>query len=138
MSRISLKAVLIGFGASLLLDALIGTILLAILGGDAFVEGRSEQQVTEAMQGSTSSLAFLLCSVVLGSLTTVVGGYLAAHIAKSYPYFNALALGLLGAAFGLLFWPQYPLWFNLLGLLLVVPAALLGAHLLALTSRPHA
>jgi hypothetical protein len=138
MSRISLKAVLLGFGASLLLDALIGAILLAILDSDAFVDGRSEQQMTEAIQSSTSSLAFLASSIVLGTLTTVVGGYLAAHLAKSYPYFNALALGLLGAAFGLLFWAQYPLWFNLLGLLLVVPAALLGAHLLALTSRPHA
>jgi hypothetical protein len=138
MSRISLKAVVLGFGAVLVLDALVGAVLLAILGGDVLVEGKSEHQVIEAIQASGSGLAFLLSSVVLGSLTTVVGGYLAAHIAKSYPYFNALALGLLGGAFGLLFWPQYPLWFNLLGLVLVVPAALLGAHVLTLSSRAHA
>jgi hypothetical protein len=138
MSRISFKAVLLGFGAVLILDTLIGAALLAILGGDAFGEGRSEQQVNEAIQASVSSLAFLLSSVVLGSLTTVVGGYLAARIAKSYPYFNALALGLLGGAFGLLFSPQYPMWFNVLGLVLVVPAALLGAHLLTRISRARA
>jgi len=138
MARVSIHAVLLGFGAVLILDTLLGAALFAILGGDAFGEGGSEQQVKEAMQAAISSLAFLLPSMVLGSLTTVVGGYLAARIAKSYPYFNALALGLLGAAFGLLFWPQYPIWFNLLSLVLVVPAALLGAHLLTRSSRTRA
>ena len=138
MSRISFKAVLLGFGAVLVLDALVGAVLIAILGGDVLAEGKSEREIIEAIQASGSGPAFLLSSVVLGSLTTAVGGYLAARIARSYPYFNALALGLLGGAFGLLFWSQYPLWFNLLGLVLVVPAALLGAHLLTLASRAHA
>ena len=52
MSRISFKAVLLGFGAILILDTLIGAVLLAILGGDAFGEGKSKQQVSEAMQAS--------------------------------------------------------------------------------------
>ncbi|MCW5658437.1 MAG: hypothetical protein KIT60_12095 [Burkholderiaceae bacterium] len=130
MARINFKAVLLGFGAVLLLDTVVGLILFAVLG----VNTTTEQAVSQA----SSSLAFLLSSAVLGSLTTAVGGYLAARIAKSYPYFNALALGLVGAAFGLLFWPQYPVWFNILGLVLVVPAALLGAHLLAISSRAHA
>lgn len=130
MARINVKAVLLGFGAVLLLDTLVAIVLFAVLGAD----GTAEQAVSEAI----SNPAFLLSGVVLGSLTTVAGGYLAARIAKSYPYFNALALGLLGAAYGLLFWSQYPLWFNILGLALVVPAALLGAHLLAVSSRAHA
>ena len=130
MARVNVKAVLLGFGAVLLLDTLAGIVLFAVLGAD----GTAEQAVSEAI----SNPAFLLSGVVLGSLTTVAGGYLAARIAKSYPYFNALALGLLGAAYGLLFWSQYPLWFNILGLVLAVPAALLGAHLLALSSRAHA
>jgi hypothetical protein len=130
MARINVKAVLLGFGAVLLLDTLVGLILYAVLGS----ESTAEQAVSEA----TASPAFLLASVVLGSLTTVAGGYLAARLAKSYPYFNALALGVLGAAFGLLFWPQYPLWFNIVGLLLVVPAALLGGHLYSLRPRAHA
>jgi NADH:ubiquinone oxidoreductase subunit 6 (subunit J) len=130
MARVNIKAVLLGFGAVLLLDTLVGFVLFAVLGTD----GTAEQAVREAI----SNPAFLLSGVVLGSLTTVAGGYLAARIAKSYPYFNALALGLLGAAYGLLFWSQYPLWFNILGLVLVVPAALLGAHLLVLGSRTRA
>lgn len=130
MARINVKAVLLGFGAVLLLDTVVGFILYAVLG----VDPTAEQAVSQA----TSSVAFLLSSAVLGSLTTALGGYLAARIAKSYPYFNALALGLLGAAFGLLFWPHYPVWFNILGLVLVVPAALLGAHFLAINSRAHA
>src|SRR4249919_19204 len=134
MSRISIKAVLLGFGATLLLDVLVGATLLAIL-GDVFVEGKLEKQTSDAVQATGSGLAFLWSSVVLGSVTTAVGGYVVARIARSYPYFNALALGLLGAVFGLLFWPQYPLWFNLLGLLLVVPATLLGAHLRTVATR---
>ena len=130
MARISIKAVLLGFGAMLVLDTLVGIVLYGTFGGG----GTAEQAVSEAV----ANPAFLLVSAVLGSLTTAAGGYLAARIAKSYPYFNALALGLLGAVFGLLFWPQYPAWFNILGLVLVVPAALLGGHVLALSSRAHA
>jgi|SRR6185436_4171110 hypothetical protein len=137
MSRISIRAVLLGFGAILLLDALVGAVLLAVF-GDVFVDGKPENPITEAVQATGAGLAFLWSSVVLGSVTTAAGGYFVARIAKSYPYFNALALGLLGAAFGLLFWPQYPLWFNVLGLLLVVPATLLGAHLRAVAARAHA
>jgi len=127
MARINHKAVLLAFGAMLVLDTLVGIVLFALLGVDATAE--------HAVGEASSSPAFLLSSVVLGSLTTVAGGYLAARIAKSYPYFNALGLGLLGAAFGLLFWSQYPLWFNVLGLVLVVPAALLGARLHATSLR---
>ena len=130
MARVNIKAVLLGFGAVLLLDTLAGLVLYAVLG----VEGTAEHAASEA----SASPGFLWSSVVLGSLTTAAGGYLAARIAKSYPYFNALALGLLGAVFGFLFWPQYPLWFNILDLLLVVPAALLGARFYGTSPSAHA
>ena len=130
VTRINTRAVLLGFGAVLLLDTLVGLLLFAVLGA----EGTAEHAGSEV----SPSPVFLSSSAVLGSLTTVAGGYLAARIAKSYPYFNALALGLLGAAFGLLFWSQYPPWFNILGLVIVVPAALLGARLYRSSSRAHA
>jgi hypothetical protein len=135
MARVSIKAVLFGFLATLALDILVGVTLLAVLGGDIAIEGKSEQQIGEAIRATSSTPVYLACSLVLGSLTTVVGGYVTARIAKSYPYFNGLALGVLGIIWGALFWSDLPLWLNLLGLVLAVPTALLGAHVFARRSR---
>lgn len=129
MNRISLKALVLGFLLVLVLDAAVGIGLLALHSGDIFVEGQSDEQVADALDALTKSASFLLFSFFLGTLTTVLGGYVAARIAKRYPYFNGLALGVLGAVCGLAFWPEYPLWFNLAALASVVPASLLGAHL---------
>lgn len=129
MNRISLKALVLGFLLVLVLDAAVGIGLLALHGGDLFVEGQSDEEMAAALDALTKSASFLLFSILLGTLTTVLGGYVAARIAKRYPYFNGLALGVLGAVFGLAFWSEYPLWFNLAALASVVPASLLGAHL---------
>lgn len=77
----------------------------------------------------TLSTNFLLGSIILGTLSTMVGGYLAARIAKKEPYWNAGAIGVLGIVLGLLLAKDYPLWFNVVGFLLALPAALLGGHL---------
>lgn len=129
MNRISLKAVLLGFLLVLVLDAAVGIGQLVLHSDELFVEGQSDEQVAAALEALTTSASFLAASALLGTLTTVVGGYAAARIAKRYPYFNGFALGILGAAFGLAFWSEYPLWFNLLALGLGIPASLLGAHL---------
>lgn len=129
MNRISLKAVLLGFLLVLVLDAAVGMGQLALHRDELFVEGQSDEEAVAALGALTKSASFLAWSIFLGTLTTVVGGYVAARIAKRYPYFNGLALGVLGTVFGLAFWSEYPLWFNLAALVTGIPASLLGAHL---------
>ncbi|MBI3147674.1 MAG: hypothetical protein HYZ17_04100 [Betaproteobacteria bacterium] len=129
MNRISLKAVVLGFLLVLVLDVALGVAQLALHSDELFVEGQSDEQMAAALDALTTSASFLIFSILSGTLTTVVGGYVAARIAKRYPYFNGLALGVLGTAFGLAFWSEYPLWFNLAALVTGIPASLLGAHL---------
>lgn len=129
MSRINVKAVAFGFLLTLGLDMLLGIGLLLVHSDEVTVTGRSAEQVSQDLAAVTGSASFLLFSIVFGSLTTMAGGFVGARLAKRYPYFNGFAIGVLGAAFGLLFWGENPLWFNLFALLTVVPMALLGAHI---------
>lgn len=128
MSRINAKAVALGFLLTIGLDMLLGIGLLLMHSDEVTVTGRSAEQVSQDLAAVTSSPSFLLFNIVFGSLTTMAGGFVAARLAKRYPYFNGFALGVLGLAFGLLFWGDQPLWFNLFALATVIPTAVLGAH----------
>ena len=138
VSRVSLKAVVSGVLLVLFLDILWSVGLLVLLAGHVFVEGRSDEQIAQSLQAVTTSMRFLLLSAFFGTLTTIVGGYVAARISKKFPYFNGLAIGVVGVLYGIALWTYYPLWFDLLGLFVVVPAALLGAHIAARRSIARA
>jgi hypothetical protein len=81
---------------------------------------------------------FLGASLLLGNLTTLLGGFLVARIARSFPYYNALAFGLVGVAFVLWNWGVYPLWYQLLFLFLTVPLSLYGARICVHRMRERA
>ena len=76
---------------------------------------------------------------MLGTLTTIVGGYVCAKVANRLPYMNAAALGVVGLVVGVLLADgDSPLWFNVLGLLVVLPSALLGGHFAKVQARAAA
>jgi hypothetical protein len=129
MKNISFKAVAIAVLATLGLDIVSGIVLTMILGGDTFAPGLTEQQTKEAVARLTSSDAFLRSSLVLGTLTTVIGGYIAARLAQTVPYFNALAFGIVGVLFGVAAAGTLPLWYEIIGFGVALPAALLGGHI---------
>lgn len=71
----------------------------------------------------------MIASLILGSLTTVVGGYVAGRYGKDAPITNALLFGLLGVAVGWLFVDkEAPLWFNIPGFMSIIPAAIFGGY----------
>jgi hypothetical protein len=129
VSRINAKAVALGFLLRIGLDTLLGIALLLMHSDEVTVTGRSAEQVSQDLAAVINSPSFLLFNIVFGSLTTMAGGFVAARLAKRYPYFNGFAVGVLGLAFGLLFWGSNPLWFNLFALATVIPTAVLGAHI---------
>jgi hypothetical protein len=129
MSRVNFKAVAAGFLLTLGLDILTGIVMLLLRGDEVAVAGRSSEQVSQDLANVTGSTSFLVVSILLGTLTTLAGGCVTARLAKRYPYFNGLAVGVLGALFGLFFWSENPVWFNLFALVTVIPTALLGAHI---------
>jgi hypothetical protein len=73
--------------------------------------------------------AFVPWAMVLGTATTIGGGYLAARIARRIPYYHGLAMGVLGILASMYFWRSDATGFFYIGLVLTIPASLYGAHL---------
>jgi hypothetical protein len=122
---ISLKSIATGvaadIGGSLLAGLLIGFAYGLALG----FQGASEKEIVQALE----STGYLIQSVVIGFGFTVLGGYVAARRAKFNLLLHGGVVGCVGLAFGLLFWAEFPLWFNLVSLLGVIPFAVLGGIL---------
>jgi MFS family permease len=82
-----------------------------------------------------AALAFVVLGWLLGALA---GGWVAARIGRDHPRAAAAAVGLAVVAGVVLMVASipHPLWMGALGLLLPVPAALLGARLARGGPRP--
>jgi hypothetical protein len=128
MYRIRIPALVIAFFAELAADWVIQLCLLHGLGGDAMSGDMTQADVQKVMDAVTAMPAFTLALLVLGTGTTFGGGYLAARIARQYPYYHGLGMGLLGTAWVLYFWQANPLWLNLLSLFSNIPVSIWGAH----------
>ncbi|HEY7640414.1 MAG TPA: hypothetical protein VH814_11860 [Steroidobacteraceae bacterium] len=89
----------------------------------------SDEQVKAAVTALMHDSGYLRAALLLGTASTVVGGYLVARIARQIPYFNALAYGVLGVLLSIV-WvgEEPPAWFKVVGIGVTVPAALLGAY----------
>lgn len=87
------------------------------------------EQVRVALPELYSNTGYVTWTLILGTASTVVGGYLTARLVRSVPYFNALAFGVLGVLLGILMSTDVPTWLRVLGNLPTIPAALAGAYL---------
>jgi len=129
MHRIDLKAVVIAFAIECVLDQIIGNILLFVIGQDVFTPEMDHDAFIKAATPIVASADFLLASAVLGTLTTVAGGYLAARFAKGFPLYNGLAIGIVGFVFTAFTLDSEPAWYMAVGLLLSIPASIYGASI---------
>lgn len=130
MRGVSIKAVAIALVATLGLDIVAGMVLSTVLGGDQIAAAANDVQRREVMMALARSPAFLRWAAIEGTLTTVLGGYLAARLAEHVPYMNALAFGVVGTVMALL--PSQaapPRWYLIFALVTTVPAALVGGHI---------
>jgi CBS domain containing-hemolysin-like protein len=126
MNGIDIRAILLATLAVFGIDFLSSIALFAVFGDQA--ANGSEEQVRAAVEALSRNPAYLRTALVLGTASTVVGGFLVARIARRIPYFNALAYGVLGAVLSTLTTGDLPMWFRVVGIGLTVPAALLGAY----------
>jgi CBS domain containing-hemolysin-like protein len=129
MQNISIKAVLLASLAVFGLDIVSGMVLLATFGGAVLDPAMSDTQMQAAITQIVQGRGYLTAALILGTTTTVLGGYLAARLSSSVPYFNALAFAILGIVVTLLTSEGLPMWFLIVGLLLTIPAALFGAYI---------
>jgi hypothetical protein len=129
MIKIRLGAVVIAFVAELGLDQILSAILLFAFGHTEFSPDMSDTERKAFVAAVWNDDAFVLMAFVMGTATTVLGGYVCARIAKVFPYYNGLAIGIVGLVFTLLVMGEAPVWYSALGLLMALPASIYGAHL---------
>lgn len=129
MHNISVRAVILASLAVFGVDIVTGFILITLFGGPSFGSGMTDEQMRAALQVLFQDARYLTFALICGTASTVLGGYLAARLARAVPYFNALAFGLLGLMVSLLTSGDLPLWSKVIGYTLALPAALLGGHI---------
>jgi hypothetical protein len=128
MKNIRLWAICVAFIAELVADLIISSITLAVLADGSLSPDLDRETLNKATQAIIDSNAFLMSRLILGTATTIGGGYLAARLAKTFPYYNGLGIGLIGLIFAILQWSD-TLWLNLYAMVMTLPASIYGAHL---------
>lgn len=135
MQGISIKAVVLATLAVFGIDFVSANLLAHAF--DLPLDG-TQEELRAAVDALNQNPRYMLAALALGTASTVVGGYLTAYLARTLPYFNALAFAILGIAIGIPMTAGVPAGWRIIGLLVTVPAALLGAHLYKRrTGRPQ-
>lgn len=129
MHNISVRAVILASLAVFGVDIVTGSVLSALFGGPTFGSGMSDDQIRRALQVLMQDTRYLTLALFFGTASTILGGYLAARLARAVPYFNALAFGVLGLTVSMLTSGELPAWCKIIGFGLTLPAALLGGHI---------
>lgn len=131
MKRFHVKAIVLGALVMIALDMLTGVVSYVVFGGDALQPGATQEEIRAVAELVQQSDAYLLTALIFGTLTTVLGGYVTARLARQLPLLNACALGVIGICVGLLLSGpgQSPLWFDAIGYISVIPAAIVGGVL---------
>lgn len=111
------------------LDLISGVLLLPLFSDIRVLNSTNAEQIDQALRAVSLSNVYLICALISGTSTTILGGYLAARIAKTYPYFNAAAFAVIGIVIGLVLSSDTPLWFDIIGYVSTLPAALYGGRL---------
>jgi hypothetical protein len=125
LKSVDIKALAIAIVATLSLDLLLTVALTsAVLGPKAAFD----LQAADA-DALLANQTFLFWSLVLGTLSTVVGGFLAARFARALPYYHSLIYGIFGLVFSVLTSEGLPRWYNAVGFTVLIPAALVGGYL---------
>ena len=126
LKHIDIRAIVLSTLAVFGIDFVTGVVLFSVF--TDLAANASDEQVRAAAVALANDRAYLRAALILGTASTVVGGYLVARIARRIPYFNALGYGVLGMVLSTLMTGELPIWFRIVGIGVTVPASLLGAY----------
>lgn len=129
MGRVNFKALLFGLATDIGGTFAASLIILPVFAGDRFAPDMSAEELEAAMQTLAQDSGFLLTSLIVGLAFSALGGYVAGRVAKQEIYLNAGLIGVIDVLIAVLFGGGGPIWFNVAGFLLVIPAALYGGYL---------
>lgn len=125
MRDISIKAVLIGLAVDIVLTIVLGNFLMVFMGASTGADISREAAMT--------SNPLLVLNLSVGLFGTVVGANIAGRIGGQAPVLNAVALGVLSTAIGVIMvaFASYPAWFEVASSVLVIPFAYFGGLIAA-------
>ena len=131
MKTFSVKAIALGALVMIALDILTGVVSYMVFGGDTLQPGASQIEIKAMAESLQQNDGYLLTALAFGIATTVLGGFVTARLAQQLPLLNACALGVVGVVIGLVLSgpADSPLWFEVIGYIAVVPAAIYGGYL---------
>lgn len=102
-----------------------------------FAQGVNPAEMSTAI---SSSMTILLMGLLLGLFFTMLGGYVAAYIARNMELLHGGVMGVLSLLVSIMFMVMIPdpspVWYKIMASALVVPAALLGAFFRMATAGP--
>lgn len=131
MDKLSIKGVILGVFANLAGSTVARLIILIIYGNRVITKDMPDQELTEAMLAVTQGDEFLTAVMIAGLICTAIGGYIAGRVAKQAFYLNSGMVGLVGISIliGFVYSGEMQFQFDIVGIILVIPAALLGGYL---------
>jgi len=131
VKRFNIRAVLVGSLSMLALDIVTGIASFTFFAANSLTSGATQDEILAVAQVIGQNSDYLLASLLLGTFSTVIGGYIAARIAKNLPLFNAFAVGVVGIAAAILLGGQSesPWWFSAFGYISTIPVAIVGGWL---------
>jgi hypothetical protein len=128
MRSLDIRAIVLATLAVIGIDFLVGSVLMSAYAGEQIAVAADDAARKAVFDALAANPEYLRAVLILGTASTVLGGFLVARIARSIPYFNGLAYGVVAIVLNL--WPiqGLPTWFKVVGIGLTLPAALLGAY----------
>ena len=129
MSHLDIRAIVLTTLAVLGLDFIISSVVIGMFAGEQVANATDDQTRKAIIVALAANPGYLRTVLILGTATTVLGGFMIARIARSLPYFNALSFGVVGVLLNIVPASNIPTWVQVLGVAATIPAALLGAYL---------
>lgn len=128
MKRIRVIALIAGLATDL-----IGTIIVSAVVTFAFLmlPSSSGQRLETFLQTLLSDPLFLAIGYAVGIAFTVLGAYIVARMSRPYSMLNTLIFGVISTLLIVFFGSMYPVWYNVLSILTVIPVSLVPGYLLA-------
>jgi hypothetical protein len=125
----------VAIAVGIAVDVVLSVVLVLGVAIFMFSTGMVKEDDDAALEGWLNHPGFLAMEFVLSVLPTVLAGFIAGRMAKREQTRHALWVGVVMLAlYAILTFipmdgPSEPLWFDLLSLVVVIPAALAGGHL---------
>lgn len=141
MRGLKFSAIIVGALVDVIVSILLGVPFAIILIAYHTSQGMTMAAATEQIQKEAHSVLMLLASIGLGGTGSLVGGFVAGWMARHHRVTNGAGAGILSVLLSVFAWSGYPLWFNLLGVVITVGLAASGAylsHLIFGTQNPPA